>query len=252
MTAAMDQHQNARLRAIVAVDPEQAVRCQHPGCGHRVYAAVHVVQEGGDFLVLGSTCFAKRYGGATALGPARFGTGAGRSLTEEERQVLLANTAALVARFEEEERIKQAAERAAEERVRAERDAMNQHAQEQAAKLRRMQVGQASARPGSQLRPASSSPWPWQSLRNTSIAVLEAPDSRVWVRVQHQDGSQKLVPWPAFAGWENALPSEVGFPDANVEGYAVRDIAQALRTLQSMGFSPPRVGSWRDVLPRRR
>lgn len=249
----MDQRQNARLRAIIAVDSERAVRCQQPGCGHRVYAAVHIVQEGDDFLVLGSTCFSNRYGNAKALGSAAYGSGSGRALTEEERQVLLANTAALIAQFEEEERVKQAAVWAAEERLRAEREAIGQRAREQAERLQKIQPSQAAGnRPGALLGHASGSPWPWQSSRNTSIAVLEAPDGRVWVRVQHQDGSHKLVPWPAFAGWDDALPAEVGVPDAKVQGYAVRDIAHALRTLQSIGFSPPRVGSWRDLLHRRR
>ena len=88
--------------------------------------------------------------------------------------------------------------------------------------------------------------------RFTSIAVLSAPDGRTWVRVQHQDDSQKLVPWPVFPGWENALPAEVGVPDAQIAGYAVKDIVEALRLLRALGFVGPRVGSWREVLPLRR
>ena len=62
-----------RLRAVVAVDEKDRVQCQQPGCGHSVYAAVHVVEEDGRLLVLGSTCFAKRYGSSHALGPAQYG-----------------------------------------------------------------------------------------------------------------------------------------------------------------------------------
>ena len=36
-----------RLRAIVTVDEQDRVRCQQPGCGHSVYAAIHVVEENG-------------------------------------------------------------------------------------------------------------------------------------------------------------------------------------------------------------
>lgn len=49
----MSELPSARLLAIIAVDFEKAVRCQKPGCGHRVYAAVHVVQDDGRYLVLG-------------------------------------------------------------------------------------------------------------------------------------------------------------------------------------------------------
>lgn len=57
-------------------------------------------------MVLGSTCFAKRYGSGKALGPAQHGAGggAGLSLTDEERQLLIDNTAALLAQFEEQDR----------------------------------------------------------------------------------------------------------------------------------------------------
>lgn len=80
--------------------------------------------------------------------------------------------------------------------------------------------------------------------------MLVSPDSQVWIRVEHQNGSQKLLPWPAFVGWENALPVEIGDPDPEVQGYAIRDIVQAMRLLASLGYSEPKVGGWRDVLPK--
>lgn len=243
---------SARLRAIIALDPKQAVRCQQPGCHHRVYAAVHIVQESGGYLVLGSTCFAKRYGGTKALGEATYGSGSGRSLTDEERQTLLANTAALIARFEEEDRAREAAELEAERR-RTEQRALIDRAREQEEELGWERLGRpVPPRVNPYTARRSDSPWPWQSTRFTSIAVLSAPDGRTWVRVQHQDDSQKLVPWPVFPGWENALPAEVGVPDAQITGYAVKDIVEALRLLRALGFVGPRVGSWREVLPLRR
>lgn len=90
----------ARLRAVVVVDVKDRVQCQQPGCGHSVHAAVHVAEEDGRLLVLGSTCFAKRYGSAHALGHAQYGGGGGRKLTEEERLMLIQNTEALLAHFE--------------------------------------------------------------------------------------------------------------------------------------------------------
>lgn len=102
----------AQLLAMVSVDSAHRVRCQNPGCGHSVYRAIHVVRDGGALLVLGSTCFAKRYGSAQALGSASHAGEAGRALTEQERELLEHNKAELVARFEAEDRRK-ADERAA-------------------------------------------------------------------------------------------------------------------------------------------
>lgn len=89
-----------RLRAVVAVDEKDKVRCQQPGCKRSVYAAVHIAEEDGRLLVLGSTCFVKRYGSPHAIGQAHYGGGGGRKLTDEERQMLLQNTAMLLAHFE--------------------------------------------------------------------------------------------------------------------------------------------------------
>ena len=99
----------AKLLAIVSVEHADRVRCGQPTCGHSVYRRIHVVRESEKLLVVGSTCFAKRYGTDGALGMARFGGGEGRMLTDEERQLLLNNTEALIARFEEEAALLQAA-----------------------------------------------------------------------------------------------------------------------------------------------
>ena len=115
----MNEYPPARLHAIIAIDAAHAVRCQHTGCGHKVYAAVHIVQEAGKFLVLGSSCFAKRYGGTKALGSSMHGTGDDRRLTDQERALLEANTAALITYFEEQElaRLEQEQQRLAEQKA---------------------------------------------------------------------------------------------------------------------------------------
>ena len=97
----MPETPTARLLAIVSVDPSRRVICQEPGCGHGVYAAIHVVQDKENLLILGSTCFAKRYGGASALGTPAYsaGSGGGSHLTEDERMALVTNTAELIAQF---------------------------------------------------------------------------------------------------------------------------------------------------------
>jgi hypothetical protein len=84
----------------------------------------------------------------------------------------------------------------------------------------------------------------------TSVALFSAPDGRDWVRVQHEDGSQKLVLWPKFEGWETALPPAVGIADPSLSAITIDNIVEAIRILQSNGFRGPFVGAWQDVLPR--
>jgi hypothetical protein len=90
------------LLAIVEVEKSAAVQCQHPGCYHRVYKRIHVVEETGQLMVLGSTCFEKRYGSGSELGTPSIGGANGRRLTSEERQMLVDNKAALLAHFRHE------------------------------------------------------------------------------------------------------------------------------------------------------
>ena len=71
------------------------------------------------------------------------------------------------------------------------------------------------------------------------------------MRVQHSDGSQKLVPWPQFQGWENALPDGIGVPDTSIGAISVESIVEAIRALQLNRFQGPEVGRWQDVHPGR-
>ncbi|QGJ18333.1 MULTISPECIES: hypothetical protein [unclassified Polaromonas] len=232
---------NPTLQAIVAVDKSERVQCQQPGCGHSVYAAVHIVEEHSRLLVLGSTCFEKRYGGRTALGPASYGAGNGRKLTAEEREMLIKNTAALLSWFQEEEAAAARAQKIREDAI---------------ATTNRSPI----SRPLQQLPPVPrggfttqavprSSPWPWQR-PGTSIALLISPQGKCWIRVQHDNGSQKLVPWPKFSGWETALPHDIGLADTNLGAIAVDNIVEAIRILQNISFQGPIVGSWQEVLSR--
>ncbi|WP_157443587.1 hypothetical protein [Curvibacter lanceolatus] len=246
---------HAKLLAIVAVAQTNRVLCQQPGCQHSVYAAIHVVDEGGQLLALGSSCFAKRYGSAKALGqPLHAGaSGSGRRLTDEERQLLIDNTAELIERFKV-----QAAQARAEAvaKLRALRaHAAGQHrGQPKMGFLERMEkLSQTREQPSKpQERPlaAPNRPWPWQHTRNFSVAVLRSPEGQHWVRVQAQDGSQKLAPWPVFEGWEKALPPECGMPDLELQAYSTSNIVLAITTLRSKGFSEPIVGTWPHVRPR--
>lgn len=243
----------ARLRAIVAVDYSDRVQCQNPGCGHSVYAAVHVVEDGDRLLVLGSTCFIKRYGGANALGAAQYGGGGGRKLTALERAMLVQNTAALLAHFAAQDA---AARRNDLQRLESLRLQQEQRAEQQRRTEEQRRPHAVEWNPArrssnqSGMRPQAASPWPWQK-DWTSVAVFTSPLGQCWVRVQHRDNSQKLVPWPAFEGWDTALPSGVGVADRELGAVATPDIVEAFRILRRHGYSEPRVGTWQQVLPRR-
>ena len=105
-----------QLLAIVEVPQTDRVVCQAPGCKHPVYKRIHVVQKDGKLTVLGSECFKKLFG--EAISTPSFGSGEGRLLTQEERQLLVENTERLISQFEAEhlaalEKARLAAERQA-------------------------------------------------------------------------------------------------------------------------------------------
>jgi hypothetical protein len=90
----------AELLAIVSVSPDKRVRCRAPNCGHSVYAAVHIVRDAGLTTVLGSVCSGRLFGFGSASDVPRFGGTGGRMLTDEERDLLDANTEELLQRFQ--------------------------------------------------------------------------------------------------------------------------------------------------------
>lgn len=130
---------SSELLAIVEVDRAERVACQAADCGHSVYRRIHVVRHDGTLGVYGSDCFARLFSGLVNHEP-RYGGGAGRDLTAEERRMLVENTARLIAQFEVEQQqaLEQARlrreqaellERAAAERAeRAKEDADRRHA----------------------------------------------------------------------------------------------------------------------------
>ena len=236
---------NAQLLAIVEVERDQRVRCGNPGCGHSVYKAIHVVQDGPELFVLGSTCFDKRYGSG-GLGTARYGGGAGRTLTTEEREMLLTNTAALLARFEAELD-------AQRQKLQALRDAF-----EASVAARRHPPSHATAHP-SQVAPLASNrgpdfgsatkrsaPWAWMKPQ-TSMAGFKLRDGSGWVRVQRRDGQQMLVPWPIFDGWDEWLPAHLGQSDHEFGAYQVRDIQSLVAYLRVRSSNEKISGIWSEI-----
>lgn len=228
-----------QLLAIVSVEREQRVLCQNPGCGHGVYAAIHVVQDGGQLLVLGSTCYARRYGGAQALGNPAYsaGTGVGGLLTAQERETLANNTADLIAQL-----------KVRHEAVMAEGEAKLLSLRERVAHQQAERLALFAPRPAQPRQPPPEHPWPWQHASNTSVAVVRGPDGHHWVRVLHRDGRQRLAPWPLFEGWEEAFPPSVGSPDETSQAYLVPNIIAGLQWLARRGFSQPQVSRWPEVL----
>ena len=228
LTAVSGVSSNAKLMAIVSVDHTDRVRCGQPTCGHPVYRRIHVVRENGKLLVLGSTCFANRYGTESALGKANFGGGEGRKLSAEESQLLMTNTEGLLARLEEEEA----------------------RVQELVAKpvLASSQICPVSAPPRlTTVTYPRETPWEWVKPWS-SVIYLKLRDGSGWIRAQRKDDVQLLVPWPAFDGWDEALPPLFGQVDSGCGGYALPDVVQALMYLRNHAEWETKPGRWKDVM----
>lgn len=228
LTALCADRATAKLLAIVSVEHNERVRCGQPNCGHSVYRRIHVVRENSRLLVLGSTCFAKRYGADTALGGAKYGGGEGRPLTEAERQLLLSNTEALLAQFEEEA------------------------ARLQPAKVKpvppAIQLKAVIATPSNfQLSANKETPWEWVKPW-TSVLYLKLKDGSGWIRAQRRDEKHVLVPWPAFDGWDEALPPLFGYADNKNGGYILPDVVPALQYLRNQAEWETKPGRWSDVM----
>ena len=112
---------SASLFAVVEVDPSERIRCQALGCHKSVYKRIHVVCDGDRIVAVGSDCWARLYAHVPSTNAKpQYGGAHGRLLTTEERAQLQENTAAFVARMEQE--AADAAARADADRVRYEAD----------------------------------------------------------------------------------------------------------------------------------
>lgn len=231
-----------RLLAIVEVDKSEKVFCAQPGCHHSVYKAIHVVKDGEQMLVLGSTCFKKRYGSLTALGKAQHWGGSGKLLTSEERALLAENTQALLALFEAEEaQIRQEAELKLQRLREASSKSMPMTRVPPTLRVQR------SAAVGS-MAPRGAFPWPWMK-PGTSVAAFKFQDGSGWVRVQHKDTRQFIVPWPSFDGWDEALPPVVGRPNMEIGGYEViGPVPVAIAFLRDHAEAEKVTGVWAEMV----
>lgn len=76
---------------------------------------------------------------------------------------------------------------------------------------------------------------------------VQGSSGATWVRVQHKDTSQKLVPFLQESDWNTALPDDVVVADYELGAIAVSNIAHAITRLKNLGFEGPVVGRWLDV-----
>lgn len=229
LTALCADRATAKLLAIVSVEHADRVRCGQPTCGHSVYRRIHVVRENGKLLVLGSTCFAKRYGADTALGSARFGAGEGRPLTQEERQMLVTKTEALLERFE------------------VEASAPNLTAAVKAMPTSLPSSPVSALYRAAASKPHQETPWAWVKPWS-SVIFLKLKDGSGWMRAQRRDDKHLLVPWPVFDGWDEALPPLFGPVDSECGGHVLPDVVAALKYLRNHAEWETRPGRWSDVL----
>lgn len=98
----MGEEKRAFLLDVVEVDHDKRVRCQAEGCGHSVYARIHVVLVDGQFQVLGGSCFQRLYGQVLQEAESYYGgsPGSPTRLNDEMRLLLATNTAEFIERLE--------------------------------------------------------------------------------------------------------------------------------------------------------
>ncbi|MBB1073244.1 hypothetical protein HUU62_02300 [Rhodoferax sp. 4810] len=236
--------QSFKLLAIVTVDRDHSVLCQQPHCGHRVYARIHVVEEAGQLMVMGSDCFARRYGVSHTVNFHGHGSGGGRVLTEAELELLLNNTQELLAQFEAERQrelaLAQEKRQREEEQAEAARQKERALAEAKLANLRQMFAArQAWMSPSHHQVPAPHQPPEiepeqppideevplpsWANLKkpNSSFFAYGMGNGQCWVLIQSASHAGCFIaPAPTpFEGWDEALPPSLGMVDAEREVY---------------------------------
>lgn len=231
------------LLAVVEVPERLRVVCCNAGCGRSVHRAVHVVRDNGQLLVLGSTCFERRYGQGS-LGSPRYGGSQGSTLSAEEREMLANNTSALIARFEEELQRQQALDQSKQDAV-SRSPLYPSHTKTPASYAPVATRPLSSGAPALSLK-ANDSPWHWRHPQTEMTGFL-LKDGSGWVRVVHQDRHHWLMPWPAFQGWEALLPSDIATPDTELGGYFLTDLVRSVQFLRRLQSRDVRTMKWRDV-----
>lgn len=216
-----------QLLAIVAVEKEHRVQCQQPGCGRGVFARIHVVDEDGKLMVLGSDCYSKRFEVLDTQDFKGYGGGSGKRLTDEERQMLVNNTAALIAKLaveHEHEHEREAA--AARAKLAALHAVFQLRKPEPVLPLRPVQKEffQSDPEPDYEEAPTPLRiPPAWAKLqkKNTGLFAYGLAPSEGFVFIQsatHEGCFIAPLPGP-FEGWDEALPPNIGTVDSELNVY---------------------------------
>lgn len=231
-----------KLLAVVSVDHKKRVRCQHPGCTQTIYSEVHVISDGGTLKVIGSTCIKK--GDYGDLGKAAFtgGPGSGKTLSDEERELLANNTAELVRKLEAQYNARILAQEQLEAQAAAAQAAKKEAQRAKFLAIKQMLAEQSLRRPagpvvnpGSALR-SQTIPWAWVDPMR-SMLYLKMQDGSHWLRVQARvsdGGKHHLVPFPVFDGWDEYLPPKFGHPNTASDGYELTDLIGAISFMRSL------------------
>lgn len=251
-----------RLLAIVSTEKDNRIRCQHQGCNHPVYSAIHVVLDDSQLKVIGSTCFKQGYPdlhSKTDLTD-RFGE-KGRKLSPDELEKLMRNTEQLVAQLEEEYKahIKAEKRRIAEiERQQQESAQQRLHAiiqhetQRQETMLLSQQEAErrwhefnekvakkttelalmATQREHTRMLPTSN----WVNPKKSALA-LRLKDGTSWVRCEDLNGQQRLCPVETlqYEDWTLSLPTRCAQADLPTRSFITKNVIDALFILRTRG-----------------
>lgn len=148
-------------------------------------------------------------------------------LTKEERQLLLNNTESLIAKFEQEAATAGAAQ------VAPAAESIGPHS--------------AMPAPVTSIHYQKETPWAWVKPWS-SVIYFKLKDGSGWMRAQRKDDKHVLLPWPAFDGWDEALPSFLGPIDNECGGHVLTDVVAALKYLRDRVEWETKPGRWKDVM----
>lgn len=259
-----------KLLAIVTTDEDNRIRCQHNGCNHPVYKAIHVVLDDAKLKVIGSTCFVKGYPElqSKAKLTERYGA-TGRKLNAQELEKLINNTEQLVAQLtqeyeehinaeelrlvqaeqqrmeQEQQRINAAAlleeqTRNAELQAKAEAERRRKEFDEKVAQRTAELVVQAERfgvanRYRDPLQWKQIKPSQWVNGKKSALALI-LQDGSAWIRCEDVSGKQRLYPVNPKDDWTQSLPTRCGNPDLASASFIVKSASDALFILRSRGI----------------
>jgi hypothetical protein len=259
-----------KLLAIITTDEDNRIRCQHNGCNHPVYKAIHVVLDDAKLKVIGSTCFVKGYPElqSKAKLTERYGA-TGRKLNAQELEKLINNTEQLVAQLtqeyeehikaeelrlvqaeqqrmeQEQQRINAAAlleeqRRNAELQAQAEAERRRKEFDEKVAKRTAELVAQAELsgltnRYRDPLQWEQVKPSQWVNGKKSALALI-LQDGSAWIRCEDVSGKQRLYPVNPKDDWTQSLPTRCGNADLASASFIVKSASDALFILRNRGI----------------